>query len=96
MNFLTNLSQMTKGILAIISGGILLFNTLGLGGETLNTVVMIAACGLIAFGIYIANLHKKIYALLAKEKKLFTQPTQSSPQLKQTTKEEDNKEEHLE
>ena len=74
MKFFTNLSDTTKGILSIIGGVLLLFNALGIGGETLNTIVLLGGCGLIALGIYISNTHKKIYALLAKERKQLDKP----------------------
>ena len=69
MKFFTNLSDTAKGILLIIGGALLLFNTLGIGGETLNTIVTLCALALITLGIYVSNAHQKIYSLLAKEKK---------------------------
>ncbi len=74
MKFFTNLSDTAKGILLIVGGILLVFNALGIGGETLNTIVLLAAFGLIALGIYISNAHQKIYKLLAKEKKTFDKP----------------------
>lgn len=74
MKFFLNLSDPMRGILLIIGGVLLLFNALNIGGETLNTIVLLAALGLIALGIYISNAHQKIYKLLAKEKKKFDKP----------------------
>ncbi len=69
MKFFLNLSDMMKGILFIIGGVILLFNTLGIASETLNTIVLVGAIGMILLGIYISNAHQKVYALLIQEKK---------------------------
>ena len=71
MKFLRNLSDTMKGILILVGGIILLFNTLGIASETLDTVVLIGAIGMILLGIYISNAHQKIYMLLVKEKKKF-------------------------
>ncbi len=74
MKFFTNLSDTAKGILLIIGGIILLFNALSIGGQTINTIVLLAAVGFIVLGIYISKAHQKIYALLIKEKKNFDKP----------------------
>jgi len=74
VKFFTNLSDTMKGTLLIIGGILLVFNTLRIGGETLNTIVLLTALGLIALGIYISNAHQKIYKLLAKEKKKLDKP----------------------
>lgn len=74
MKFFTNLSDTAQGALLIVGGVLLLFNTLGIGGETLNTIVLLIALGLIVLGIYISNAHQKIYKLLAKEKKKVDKP----------------------
>jgi hypothetical protein len=74
VKFFTSLSDTVMGILLITGGILLLFNTFSIGGETLNTIVMLGALGFIALGIYISNAHQKIYRLLAKEKKKIETP----------------------
>ncbi len=63
-----NLSDMTKGILLIVAGVILLFNTLGIAHGTLNTIVLLGAIGMILIGIYMSNAYQKIAQLITKEK----------------------------
>lgn len=74
MKFLTNLSQTTQGIMLIIGGLLMLINTLGIGGETINTIIMLAALGIIGIGVYLSDIHRKIYRILAKERSEKTPP----------------------
>lgn len=74
MKFLANLSPTTQGIILIIGGFLMLINTLGIGGETINTIVMLAAVGIIGIGIYLSDIHRKIYRILAKERTPKTPP----------------------
>ena len=83
MKFFTNLSDTTKGILLIIGGIILLLDVIGIGGQTIKTVILIAAVCFIVLGIYISKAHQKIYTLLAKEKKVVDQPEESKPEEEQ-------------
>ena len=74
MKAFPNLSDMMKGILLMAGGIILLFNTLGIANETLNTIVLLGAIGMIILGLYISGLYQKLYKLLTQEKKKIDTP----------------------
>lgn len=71
MKFLMNLSDLTKGIVLIVAGVILLFNTLGIAHETLNTIVLLGAICMILIGIYLSNAYQKMYQLITKQTKKY-------------------------
>lgn len=66
-NMLTNLSNTTKGILLILTGSILLLNTLGIMEKSLDTVIIIASLAMIGAGIFTSGAHQKLYALITKK-----------------------------
>ncbi len=74
MKAFLNLSDITKGILFMVGGIILLFNTLGIANETLNTIVLLGAIGMIILGLYISGLYQKMYKLLTQEKNKVDSP----------------------
>lgn len=69
MKLIPTLSDTFKGILLIISGIILLFNTLGFTTELLHSVVLFGSIAMIAIGFFMANFHKKVLILITKNEK---------------------------
>ena len=67
MKFMAQLPTFMKGIICIVAGFILLFDTLGIATEILHTIVLLGAIGLILWGIYLSDIHMMIYRLLSKE-----------------------------
>lgn len=61
-----SLSDQVKGILLIIGGSILLFDTIGFTTELLHKVVFFGSIGMIILGVLMANLHKKVYRFFTK------------------------------
>ena len=49
------MTNIQKGIAALVAGIILLLNSFNAGGQILNIIVMIAALGLMAIGFVIAD-----------------------------------------
>ena len=68
MKFLP-LSDTIKGILLIVSGTILLVNTLGFSAELLNNIILFGSIAMIVIGIFMANIHKRVIALIVKKEK---------------------------
>ena len=64
---LPHLSDAVKGILLIIAGCIILFDTIGFASHLLHSVVLFGAIVMIILGAYMANIHKAIYRLLSKK-----------------------------
>ncbi len=69
MNLLPHLSDTIKGLLLLLAGFILLFDTLGIAPQILHTIVLFGSIGMIVYGIYLANLHMRLYKLLTKKDK---------------------------
>ncbi len=69
MKLIPNLSDTIKGILLIVAGILLLCNTLGFTTELLHSIVLFGAIAMILIGILMADVHKKIYVLIAKNEK---------------------------
>ncbi len=63
------LSDTVKGILLIVSGTILLVNTLGFSAELLNNIILFGSIAMIVIGIFMANIHKRVIALIVKKEK---------------------------
>lgn len=80
MQFFHNLPDIVKGILLIVGGFILLFDTLGIATEILHTIVLLGAIAMILFGIYLSNAHMMIYKLLTKENKKNNDESDQPPQ----------------
>ncbi len=67
MALLPNFSETIKGVLLIVAGTIILLDATGFTTEMLHTTVLIGSIIMIGFGIFMCNIHKKVYALLAKK-----------------------------
>lgn len=69
MKLIPTLSDTSKGILLIISGTVLLFNTLGFTTQLLYNVILFGSIAMIAIGFVMANFHKKIVVFITKNEK---------------------------
>ena len=67
MRFIGYLPDTLKGILLIIAGALLLFDTLGFATQIVHTIVIIGAITLIIVGIYLANIHTFFQKLFTKK-----------------------------
>ncbi len=76
MQFFNRIPNNVKGFFFIISGFIVLFNTIGLSTQIMRTMIVIGSIGAIVFGIYIANIHTYIYKLLTQKDNNQTPPPQ--------------------
>jgi positive regulator of sigma E activity len=63
------ITNMQKGIILLIAGALMLFNTFGWGGQALNIIVALSALALLALGFVLVDGHKKVQALLNKLQK---------------------------
>lgn len=68
-----------KGILFMITGTILLLNILGVTTELVRSIILFGSIGMIILGFFMADFHKRIYALIRKKK-----PTQNAPEQAQS------------
>lgn len=64
-----NLSDTQKGILLIIAGSILLFQTLGLFQSGLSFIIITASLCMIGYGFIQADLHTRIQKILKRAQK---------------------------
>ncbi len=64
---LPHLSNAVKGILLIMAGCIILFDTIGFAPQMLHSIVLFGAIAMIILGAYMANFHKAVYRLLSKK-----------------------------
>ncbi len=65
-NPLTTLSDTAKGILLMIGGALLLFNTLGIIERGVNLIIIAGSLVMIFYGIVMSKTHRKIYSLFKK------------------------------
>ncbi len=63
------LTTSTKGILLIIAGIIILFNSLGFVTELLHSIVLFGSIAMIILGILMSNVHRWLFSLISGEKK---------------------------
>lgn len=73
---LPTLSDSIKGLLLIVGGCIILFDTLGFTTQLLHSIVLFGAIFMIIIGAFMVDIHKKVYRLLTKKKEEPPQPPQ--------------------
>jgi len=61
MKFLSKLTNMQRGTFYIIGGFLILLDALNLLDKTIHYVILLAALGLIIYGILLTNLVEKIF-----------------------------------
>jgi membrane-bound ClpP family serine protease len=69
MKLIPTLSDTFKGILLIISGTILLINTLGFTTQLLHSIILFGSIAMIVIGFFMANFHRKVLVLITKNEK---------------------------
>ncbi len=62
------LNKVTRGIVLIVTGSIILLYSLGIFSQRLSLFVMAIAIGMIAYGVYLIEGHKKIMNMVKGKK----------------------------
>lgn len=66
-NPLNHISDNAKGILLMVGGALLLFNTLGIMERGLNLLIIVGAITMIVVGGMLSKVYEKIHSVLKKK-----------------------------